>query len=92
MNARNTVAALAALVALGGLVGCSDDGGAGGKTTCGQFQPMTVAQREKVVTKMMQDHGDLIAEIEVRALAIQVDFFCVSVAADAAIEGVYAVG
>ena len=89
MNAlTKTLAVVAALIALGGLSGCSD-GGAGGKTTCGQFDAMDAAQREKVVTKMMQDHGDQASEIDVRSMAILLDFYCANVAAGDAIDGVY---
>ena len=88
--------ALVALVALGGLGGCSgapepsSEGGAGGKTTCGEFTPLNTLQREAVVTKMMRDRGQETPEVNVRLLAIQVDFFCTNVTASDTIDGVYA--
>ena len=90
--AAAVVAPLVALVALTGLAGCSDDGGSGGKTTCGAFEAMTGADREKVVVEMMRDRGEAVTEIDVRSKAILIDFYCANVDAGTTIDGVYTAG
>ena len=94
MSTRFKLAAVsAAILALGGLTGCSDGGGNGGKTTCGEFRALGTAAREKVVAKMMQDRGGVeVTDVAVRDLSIRTDFFCVDVDAGTAIEGVYTFG